>query len=450
MTTHDKGGAIDVNRAVHRDPQATLTPLQRRKMLRRAIAGAAFEYYSYSAFAIFAPFFSGQFFVTDRPEIAVLNTLMVFAVGFVMRPLSAILAGRFADRYGRKPIMLASLGLAAGGSLLLAITPTYQSIGIAAVVVLIVARVAQGAGDGAESVSGFIYTAEIADRRRRAFHCCAYPAAFMLGIIPASLLGVILTATLTEAEMQAWGWRIPFALGAVMGVFVLIMRRSLAEPDAFVQGKAHEAGPEIGKFWTIVWENRRSVLRLSLLWPAFALAYFTLAVSYSEYAISYVGAEPNDAYWASLTAQLLYLVSLPLWAKVSDRFGRRVAYSISLGGLALLVFPLQMMLGPSYWQLAIPMSIGLVVWGAAHSSEVAYINELLPNRVRAQVMAIPSSIGAVVFGGTAPYLRTWASVNGSVDWFTAYVVVLCLIALITTIRLPETKGRDLSEEFAAR
>lgn len=419
----------------------------RRRMLSRAIAGVAFEYYDYTVFATFAPFFAESFFVHGNKVAATLDTLLVFALGFVMRPLGAISAGRLADRFGRKPVMMAALGIGASGSLAIAVTPTFHTIGVAAVIILVVARLSQGLAHGAESISAYVYTAEIADPKRRAFHCSAYPSALILGVIPASLLGVILTTFLSSEAMNTWGWRIPFAIGALYGFFIVVIRRGVKEPETYLQHREQALSEDRG-YWRNVWEYRRTVGSLFLLWPAFALAFYTLAVGFTEFAITHLDAEPNDAFWAGLVAQVIYLVALPFWARVSDRRGRRFNYTVALAGLATLAFPLQLMLGPSLWQLLVPMSIGLLVWAAGTSTELAFVNELIPNRVRAQVMSLPSSIGAVVFGGTAPYLRSWAEAHGSTFWFTGYVVVVCLIALVATRRLPETLGRDLARADA--
>lgn len=436
--------AVDIPFDASSPSQVTMTAQKRRKMLIRAVVGVSFEYYDYVVFAAFAPFFSNQFFVTGNQIVSVLNTLLVFALGFAMRPIGAMIAGRVADRLGRKPVMILALTFAAVGSLALAITPTYGQIGLAAVVILVLARLLQGLAHGMESISAFVYTAEIAAPAKRAFHSCAYPIGLNLGVMQGTLFGAILTSLISDADMHSWGWRIPFAIGALYGLFIILLRRGMEESGTYEKAKKQALAEDRG-YWRNIWEYRKIILILFAIWPAAATGAYTLSVSFSQYAITMVKANPRDAYWAALIAQTVFMFALPAWAKISDKMGRRFNYSVALGGMLLLAYPLQLMLGPSLLQIALPMTIGLLVWAATASCELAFINELIPNRVRAQVMSIPSSLGGVLFGGTAPYLRAWAAEYVSPWAFTAYFMTLCLIALIAVRLLPETRGRDLAD-----
>ncbi|MPR05439.1 MFS transporter [Microvirga tunisiensis] len=423
---------------------ATRAERVRRTSLIRGVLGVSFEYYDYVVFAAFAPYFANQFFPQDNPIAAGLNTLLVFALGFVMRPLGAMLAGRLADRFGRKPVMVAALALAACGSLAIACAPTYHSIGIAAVFLLVAARLAQGVAHGMESISAFVYTAEMASPKWRALQSCAYPMGLNLGVMQGTLFGAVLTSVLSDADMHQWGWRIPFIVGAMYGLFIVVLRRGMEESSAYEASKAKAKFEDQG-YWRNVWKYRRIVLALLLIWPVTATAAYTLSVSFSEYAITMIGANPRDAYWAALIAQTAFLFALPCWAMMSDRFGRKFNYTIGFASVILLAYPLQLALGPSLLQIAIPMTIGLLFWAAVASTEIAFINELIPNRVRAQVMSIPSSMGAVLFGSTAPYLRSWSTAYVSPLAFTAYFILLAVIGLIAVRQLPETRGRDLAD-----
>jgi MFS transporter, MHS family, alpha-ketoglutarate permease len=423
---------------------SALTRKQRRKMIVRAVVGVSFEYYDYVVFAAFTPFFSSQFFVSGSQIAAVLNTLLVFAAGFAIRPIGAVFAGRIADRFGRKPVMIGALALAAIGSLAIAATPTYHQIGVWATIILVVARLLQGVAHGMESISAYIYTAEVADPKRRALQTSAYPMAQNFGVMQGTLFGAILTSFISDANMHSWGWRIPFLIGALYGLFIIVIRRGMQESTTFESTKSQALAEDEG-YWKNVWKYRRTVMILFLIWPAAATAAYALSVSFSQYAITAVKANPRDAYWAALIAQTVFFFALPCWAVVADRMGRRFNYTIALAGTMILAYPLQLMLGPTLWQVAVPMTIGLLVWAASAGCELAYINELIPNRVRAQIMSLPSSLGAVIFGGTAPYLRSWAAAYVSPFAFTVYFMVLCLIALIAVRKLPETLGRDLAK-----
>lgn len=416
-----------------------------RKLMVRANAGVAFEYYDYAVFAVFSPFFASQFFVRGDNLSAVLDTLLVFAVGFVSRPIGSILSGRLSDRFGRTPLMMAGLALSSLGSFAIALTPTHRSIGIAAVVILVISRLAQGFGHGVEQVSAVTYVAEIADRKRRAFQTSFYQLSLSSGLVLAQLLGVVLTTVFTDDQLREWVWRIPFLLGGAFALLVVVLRRTMVEPESFSDSRAQAAQEDAG-YWSTIWKYRGRVGVLMLLWPAVALGYYTFAVGYPQFAITVVGADSNAAFWAGFIALLLYLITLPFWGRLADAKGRRFNYTLALGGSIVLAIPLQMLLGPSFWQLVVPMGVGLVLFGCLTSTETAMNTELLPNKVRAQVMSIPASLAAVLFGGTAPYLRTWMDKNVGVWTFTGYVIVLFVVALATVRRLPETRGRDLAED----
>ncbi|KQV12120.1 hypothetical protein ASC97_32320 [Rhizobium sp. Root1203] len=420
-----------------------LSTKSRFSMVVRAVLGVSFEYYDYVMFATFSPFFAKQFFHADDPIAATLNTLLVFALGFVMRPIGAMLAGHLADKFGRKPIMLVSLAIAAIGSLAIALTPTYQDIGLLAVAVLVTARLFQGLAHGMESISAFTYIAEVADRRHRATQTCAYAIGMNLGVMQATIFGVILTSLLDNDAMQQWGWRIPFVIGAVYGLFILLLRRGIRESAAFTKKEA--AGQAKVAYWPTVWKYRKTVVMLLLIWSAVSTTAYTFQVGFSEYAISSLGANPRDAFWAAFIAQLVYMVAVVGWARVSDRRGRKFNYTIGFTGLLVAAFPLQLMLGPSLLQIALPMTIALAMHAAVASTEIAFVNEQIPNHVRPTVMSIPSSFGAVLFGATAPYMKTFATAYASPFLFTGYYCVLCLVALITMRMMPETVGRDLEE-----
>ena len=417
----------------------------RRRSLVRGVLGVSFEYYDFVVYATFAPYFSRLFFPQGDPLSASLQTLGIFAIGFLARPIGAMLAGRLSDRFGRRPVMVGALALASAGSMVITVAPTYDSLGAAAATLLIVARLMQGLAHGMESISAFVYTGEMASARWRTLQSCAYPIGLALGIILGTLFGAVLSSLLSEEAMYQWGWRIPFAVGVFFGLFTVVLRRGMDESHVY-SGYARTATQEDRGYWSTVWAHRRIILVLFLIWPANYVASYTMLVTFSDYAVSMLGAVPSDAYWAALAAQLMYLVMLPLWAFTADKCGRRFNYTVGFSAIFVLVYPLQrVLLGPDFFHILLPMAIGLFFFAAVASTEVAFINELVPNGVRAQIISIPSSISAVVFGGTAPYLKTWLTAYVSPNAFIFYFMALALTATIAVRMLvPETRARDLT------
>lgn len=446
MTGIDQISAADQYSKAACGSEAVDTEKARRKSLIRGVLGVSFEYYDFVIYAAMAPYFSKLFFPQDSPLAASLSILAIFAIGFIARPAGAMLAGRLADRYGRKPVMLSALALATAGSLLIACAPTYSTVGAAAAFVLVTARLMQGLAHGMESISAFVYVGEMADPKWRTLQSCAYPIGLILGIIQGTLFGAILSSVLSAEDMQDWGWRIPFAIGVVYGLSTVVLRNGMNESATYESSK-HRASAEDSGYWRNVWAHRKTILILFLIWPANYVASYTMLVTFSDYAISMHGAKPSDAYWAALVAQVMYLMMLPVWAYISDRKGRRFNYTVGFGAIFCLVYPLQhFLMGAEFLQILLPMAIGLFFFAAVASTEVAFINEMVPNRVRAQVISLPSSLSAVLFGGTAPYLKTWLTAYVSPNAFIFYFMALALVAVLAIrFLVVETRGRDLAQ-----
>lgn len=421
-------------------------PVSRRGMLVRTIVGVAFEYYDFVVFATFVPFFSHQIFVQGDAAAATLSALAVFAVGFVARPLGALVLGWMADRAGRKVAMMTAMSMTAAMSLIIGFLPTYADIGVASALILTIARIIQGFGHGGEATSAYAFVAETAPRAKRGKYSSLYPMAQMSGILAATLLGAVLTSTLSQAAMSSWGWRVPFWIGAALGLFALILRRDLRESDAYVSSQAQTPRMSLGEYSRTVWQHRGSVFRVLALTSGMTVAYYTWAVNATSYAISSKGAPSSRALWAGVVAQVIYLAVLPLWGRFSDRFGRQRNYMISGLGLACVAIPLMALLGAETWRIILPVAIALAILGAATSAEAAFVAELVPTRVRATALALPMSGAVALFGGTAPYLNTWLSGLGKGWIFIAYAMVMALVTFVAAATSPKVSGREFSDD----
>lgn len=428
-------------------------PISQKGMLFRSVLGVALEYFDFTIFATFAPFFAHQYFVQGEPGTETLSALAVFAVGFLMRPVGSVFMGGLADRHGRKAAMVLAISLTAAASLVIAFTPTFEQIGYLAPVILLIARLVQGFGHGGESTSAYTFVSEISPANRRGLYGSAYPAALILGVMSATLLGALLTTFMSETTMEAWGWRIPFLIGGVLGLVALIVRRDLEEPEAFKKvGGESASGPEGPQqsrdrySWKAVWQQRRSLIRMFALVMTVTMGFYTWGVGATTYAISAKGAEASTAFWAGLIGQTAFLVALPLWGMFSDRFGRRINFMIAAGGLAILTFPLRGALGSELWQLAIPMAIGLVLVAAAHSVDAAFFGELFTTSVRGRAIALPLALGVALFGGTAPYLNQWTTARGTAWWFAVYTIVVCIVTFVAAATSKEVAGRDFVDD----
>ena len=402
--------------------------------------GHALEWYDWGIYAIFVPFFATQFFDPADAVSAVLASLAVFAVGFVARPVGGFVIGRLADRLGRKPMMTVTVGGMAAASLIIGISPTFATLGVGASVILLLARVVQGMSTGGELPSAQTYLAETAPPARRGLWSSVIYIASVGGNTVGVLLGLLLTVALTKSDMTHYGWRIPFILGGVLGLVALWIRRSLTETEAFTSRSTTERPP----IWPEIRRHRGQAFAVIGMTVGPTVVYYAWVIAAPAYAISALGIDSSAALLAGVVASLVLIAVMPLWGALSDRIGRRPVLLISTIGTAVLLFPLQALVRDSAWQLGIAMSAAAVFIGAGVSILPAAYAEMFPTGIRAVAFAVPYSIAVAVFGGTAPYLQTWAGATLGRSSFTGYVVLLLVVSALTVFVRPETVGADLN------
>ncbi|MBM6590646.1 MFS transporter [Brevibacterium sp. RIT 803] len=421
---------------------AATAPLRlKRRSVFASTIGNVLEWYEWSAYAVFTPFIAAAMFNSDDKVSSVLATLGVFAVGFLMRPLGGIVFGRIADRRGRKFVLIVTMLIMAGGSFLIAIMPGYGQIGIFASIMLLLVRVAQGFAHGGESATANSYIAEIAPAHRRGFWGSIVFVAIFGGSVLAYTIGGIITNVFSEAAVGDWAWRIPFALGGLLALVALYMRRGMIESDVFEAEEADTAA--------VVPLDRRRVARaivlVVLMTSGITAAHYTWSSYASTLAITERGMDAQTAYWATVGAQIIALISLPFWGALSDKIGRR---PVIIGfGLLMVVFqfPLMAMITSAGWTLFVASSVALLIVAMSGALLSAVLSEAFPTKVRTQGIGFAYSVSVAVFGGTAPYLN---GLFNSLDlsWLSSgWVILLCLGTVIAMVLLPETKGKDLAE-----
>lgn len=367
--------------------------------------------------------------------------MAVFAVGFVARPFGGVVFGWLADRFGRKQSLLLSVVSASVGSLLIAVAPTYAQVGLLSSALLLVARILQGLAHGGELPSAQTYLAEEAPREHRGYWASSIYVSGTLGIMFGLGLGLLLSIVLSEDAMSAWGWRIPFALGAVMGLFALWIRTRMGESEVF---EADTRKPDVPRenIFVGVARHWRQALQVIGMTVGATVIYYIWGVAMASLARQQFKFDAQTAFLVTLVANLVFIVSLPFWGRFSDRFGRKPAMLIALLGSAALYVPMLNFLQQGVWQAVVAISLMMVIMGAFLSMAPAAYAELFPTRVRATGFGIPYAIAIAAFGGTAPLLfAAWAPT----PWlFPAYAITLAIISALTVLTLPETKGKDLS------
>jgi MHS family alpha-ketoglutarate permease-like MFS transporter len=417
---------------------------ERRKSLRAIAIGNALEWYDWTIYGTLSAYLAVNFFSSSDPTSALLSTFAIFAGGFVARPLGGLVFGRVGDKYGRRTALVLTMTTLALTSLGIALTPTYEAIGAWASLMLFALRVLQGLAHGGESGVSYTYVAEIAPAERRGLWSSSVYVSVMLGVMAATGLAALLTGTLSTAQMNSWGWRIGFGLGALLGVYALFLRRSAVETDTFRDLRTVEVTSTLpGEVITPRLILRMAILIVSLS-AAMNVVYYTWVTFAPATAIAERGMDANDAFRASLLAQVVALGLLPLMGRLSDRIGRRPNMMAFATLVALAVMPLHAMLDDQPWTLFVSQSIGLAVWSIGVSIYPALIAELVPARIRAVGVSVITSLSVAVFGGTAPYLNAWLEAN-DVGWiFRVYVIVLAGVTAAAAWIIPETRGTDIA------
>ncbi|MFJ9588000.1 MFS transporter [Streptomyces acidicola] len=422
----------------------TLTPEVRRigpKVIIGTGVGNTLEWFDWGIYATFATYISVQFFDSKNPTSALLATLAVFGAGFLARPAGGWLFGWLADRVGRKLVMTLVVASSAAGSLLIGLTPNFETIGVWASVILLFARILQGLAHGGELPTAQAYISEMAPNDHRGLWSSLIYISGTIGTLLGVLCGVILTTTLSADAMADYGWRIPFILGGVLGLYALVLRRQMTESVAFEKADAQDE-PKPRVLQEIV-RHRKQAAQVVGLTAGITVFSYAWAVSIPAYAISTLGVAPTPALIANLAAGSIFIALLPLWGKISDRIGRKPVLLIGVVGAVVLLFPMDALLNSSALNLFVAMTVLYVFMSASSSILPAVYSELFPTRVRAVGIAIPYSIAVALFGGTAPFLQTWMGEQFGRPAFISYLIALLVISGIVITSLPETKGQEL-------
>lgn len=403
-----------------------------------AIVGASsgnlvewFDFYVYSFCAIY---FAPAFFPSDNPTTQLLNTAGVFAVGFLMRPIGGWLFGRIADKHGRRNAMMISVLMMCSGSLLIAVLPTYASIGAAAPTLLLTARMFQGLSVGGEYGSSATYMSEVALRGRRGFFASFQYVTLIGGQLLAVLTLFVLQQLLTTEELRAWGWRIPFALGAAAALVALYLRRSLHETSTAATRGSSEAGTITGLL-----KHRRAFITVLGFTAGGSLIFYTFTTYMQKYLINTAGMPAHTVSLVMTGALCVFMLVQPLFGALSDRIGRR-ASMIAFGSLATLgTVPLLHALGNVSNPYA---AFGLVVTALLIVSLYTSISglikaEMFPPEVRALGVGLSYAIANAVFGGSAEYVALWLKSVGAETSFFWYVTALATVTLVVALRMPD-------------
>jgi MFS transporter, MHS family, alpha-ketoglutarate permease len=420
-----------------------LTAGQRFRAILGGSSGNLVEWYDWFVYSAFAVYFSKHFFPSDDPLTSLLASMATFAVGFFARPVGAWLMGLYADRAGRKTALTTAVGLMCLGSLIIAILPSYGTIGVAAPIILVLARILQGLSVGGEYGASATYLSEMAGKRRRGFWSSFQFITMVIGQLIALGILALLQTNLSPETLNDWGWRIPFFIGAAMAVVVFWIRARMDESTSYENSKAKG-------------EERAHTMLLFLKYPKETLAIFFFTAGGSLAFYSYTTYMPKflkgsagfpDAVATAISAGSLfvYLLALPLFGWISDHLGRRTTLGFAFGGCALITYPLMTaLLNKPDPMIAFLIVSALVFVLSGYNSVSAVVkSELFPANVRALGVALPYGMAAATFGGTAEMIALAFKKGGHETWFFVYVAAVLVMSFFVALRLRETRDHSL-------
>jgi MHS family alpha-ketoglutarate permease-like MFS transporter len=431
----------------------TATPADAHDNRRRIFAivgsssGNLVEWYDFYVYSFTALYFAAEFFPKGDQTTQLLNAAGVFAAGFLMRPIGSWLFGRLADRRGRRFSMMVAVISMCAGSLMVAVLPTYAQIGVAAPALLLLARLLQGISVGGEYGTSATYMSEVAIAGRRGFFSSFQYVTLIGGQLLAVLVLVVLQQFLTEAELRAWGWRIPFAIGAAAAVVAFYLRRSLHETATSEARRQPHAGTLRGVF-----RYPRSFITVLGFTAGGSLAFYTYTTYMQKYLVNTAGFDARTASLTMTVVLFLYMCMQPLFGALADRIGRRTSM-LAFGTLMTLsTVPLLGAIG----RVSSPLVAGgLILLALAFVSFYTSISglvkaELFPMEVRALGVGLSYAIANAVFGGSAEYVALWFKQAGQEPAFYWYVTALCAVALVAAIAMPDTRRNSMLRDHEGR
>ena len=407
-------------------------------------AGNLVEWYDWYAYSALSIYFAGAFFPKADQTAQLLSTAAIFAVGFLMRPIGAYVMGRYGDAHGRKAGLALSVVLMCAGSLLIAAAPTYAQAGIGAPALLLIARMLQGLSVGGEYGASATYLSEMATRANRGFWASFQYFTLIGGQLLALAVTLILQALLSEAALRAWGWRLPFAIGAGLAVGVYLLRRGLAETAAFERLGARQPSGALA-LWRAF---PREFVIVALISGGGSCAFYAYTTYMQKFLVNTSGFAAATATEIMTAALLIFMLAQPLLGAVSDRVGRKpMLLLFGMGGMLISVPVFSAIAHVSSWQGAFALVLAPLLLLSAYTSISGLIKaELFPPEIRTLGVALPYAIGNTLLGGTAEYVALWFKSAGMEAGFYWYLTGVLALATLGFALLPETKRTSLIAE----
>ena len=423
----------------------------RLKSIVGGSVGNLVEWYDWYVYSAFSLYFAKVFFPPASQTAQLLNAAAVFAVGFLMRPVGGWVMGRYADRHGRRAALSISVLLMCFGSLMIAVTPGYARIGVAAPVLLVLARLLQGLSVGGEYGASATYLSEMAGQKLRGFYSSFQYVTLISGQLVALLVLLVLQRQLGTDALENWGWRIPFAIGAVLAVAALWIRRGIEETPSF---RAVAASAESASSRARIRELLRYPRQIATvvgLTAGGTVAFYTFTTYAQKFLVNSSGFSKADASRISALTLIGFMLIQPLVGYISDQVGRRpVLITFGIVGTLGTVPVLTALAATRDETTAFLLLMSALVAVSGYTAINAVVKaELFPTEIRALGVALPYAVTVALFGGTAEYIALWAKNAGHETWFFWYVTVCVVLSLGVYATMPETQRAMADDELSS-
>lgn len=398
-----------------------------RRIVTAGVIGNVLEWYDFAVYGFFAPILAAQFFPAGDPVVSLLAAFAAFAVGFLMRPVGAVLFGYIGDRYGRARALILSIAMMAIPTVLMGLLPTYATIGITASFLIVILRMFQGMAVGGEFTASIVFLAENAPQKRRGFVASFAMFGATFGTMLGSAVGAALSNVLSPEALATWGWRAAFVSGIAVAVVGVVLRRNMLDTPA--------SAPSVSPLVLAFRHHKRAVARVFVLNMGTATTYYTLFVYAATWIADKTPLERAQALNITTLTILTFLVVLPMAALASDRFGRKLVMGVGMTGSVLLAYPLiSAMHGDSAVTIAAAQMAFGTLLALSMAPQPAAMCEMFPHGVRVSAVSVGYGLAYALFGGTAPLVAVWLIARTGNDvafaWYMAAMMALSLLVAL--------------------
>ncbi|GAA2422603.1 MFS transporter [Streptomyces macrosporus] len=433
-------------------PPSTSTPASLKRVVSASLIGTTIEWYDFFLYGSAAALvFDKLFFPESDPLVGTLLAFLTYAVGFVARPVGALVFGHYGDRLGRKKLLVISLLMMGGATFAIGLMPTHAQIGSLAAVLLTALRLIQGFALGGEWGGAVLLVSEHGDARRRGYWASWPQTGAPAGQLLATAVLAVLTAVLPASAFESWGWRVPFLLSGALVLLGLWIRLSVDESPVFkaalAKAEARKAQEKVEAMplLTVLRHHWRDVLIAMGARMAENISYYVITAFVLTYGTKHLAMEQQTVLNAVLIASAIHFAAIPMWGALSDRVGRRPVYLLGAAGIGLWAFPFFWLLDTeNFGAVLLAVTVGLIFHGAMYAPQAAFFSELFATRVRYSGASIGAQFSSVAAGAPAPLIATalLADFDGSTP-IALYVIAAALLTLLAVGVAKETRMRDL-------